>query len=269
MKKVIIFSFIIFSTLFLSGCGPKKSSKVPTNVPKAQPTPYPTKPIEQSIGERPFVSILPTSDSHWLTLEVKNIPAGTKNLEYELLYFADVEGNKIERGVSTIGQPALLESQTDFLKKILLGTASCTTGTCKYKYDEGVTEGTLSLVFDGTTKYDTPFKLQKGKEATSGLTADNTFSFVASGLVGGGVYLTMSSIGVLAQLPTGVTPKVIPYGIFSSSAIKAGTVSFKTSLTSVSIYGFNGKSWSKLNTQVSGGEAKATSSGQNIFILAE
>lgn len=274
MKKVVIFSSLLFSALFLSGCGPKPFTETPGNVPEAKPTPYPTKPIEQTIKERPFVFLIPSADRHWFTLEVKNITKGTSGLEYDLIYFAEVERNKIERGVSTAGKPVDLNGATDFTKKILLGSASCTTGTCKYKYDEGVSEGTLTLTIDresGNEKYESVFRVQQGKEGKDGLTTgDGVFSFVSTALSPSGIYLIISSVGVPVPLPSGVIPKTVPYGIFSSGAVKGGTVTFKTpSSGGSSIYAFDGRAWSKLATEVSNDVVKATSSTQNIFILTE
>ena len=272
-KKILVVTLLLFSSLLLSGCGLKKSATKTGGTSGANPTPTPTKPIEQTIKERPFVSVLPSADGHWLTLEIKNILQETSSLEYELIYFAEVEENRVERGVSTAGSPVDLSSQTEFSKKILLGSASCTTGTCKYKYDDGVNEGTLTLTLNkagGKEKYESVFRIQKGSEGKEGLTTgDGVFAFVSTGLSASSVYLTISSIGVPSSLPAGVVPKTVPYGIFSSGAIKGGTVAFKTALTTTSVYAFDGKAWSKLTTEVSSGTAKATSSGQNIFILAE
>ncbi len=273
IKKGFVVVTLFLSSVLLSGCSLKKSAVKPNGIPSANPTPFPTKPVEQTIKERPFVSLLPSSDNHWLTLEVKNIIKGTSGLEYDLIYFAEVEGNRIERGISTAGKAVELNNQSEFSKKVLLGSASCTTGTCKYKYDEGVNEGTLTLTLNSggrKEKYETVFRIQKGKEGKEGLTTgDGVFSFVSSALPVTSIYLTISSVGVPVSLPSGVVPKTVPYGIFSCVVIKGGTVAFKTALPGVSIYAFDGKAWSKLSTTVSDGQAKAASSSQNIFILAE
>lgn len=274
MKKAGLFLVFIFCVFILSGCGPKKPSggENISGVPEAKTTPFPTKPVEETIKIRPYVTLIASSDVHWLTLGIKNIPKGTASLEYEIIYFAEAEGNRIERGVGTAGKPLELNSETEFSKKFLLGSASCTTGTCKYKYDENVNEGTLTIKLgssSGTEKYEAVFRIQKGKEAKEGLTTgDGVFTLVADSLPANSIFLTISTVGVLVALPEGVVPKSIPYGIFSSS-LKKSTVSFKTDLSSCSIYAFDGKSWSKLVTEVSQGEAKASSSNQNTFILAE
>ena len=54
-------------------------------------------------------------------------------------------------------------SSKNIEKDLLLGTSSCTNG-CKYKYDEGVSSGTLSLIFytndNQSASYETPFILK-------------------------------------------------------------------------------------------------------------
>ena len=273
MKKAFIFSLIFLSSFLLSGCGIKKQVNSPNQLPGAEPTPLPTKPLEQTVKEGPFITLLPSADTHWLTLEIKNIAQKISSLEYDLTYFAEVEGNQVERGVGTAGRPEEIKNQTEFSKKILLGSASCTTGTCKYKYDEGVKEGTLSVSLNNTAgkdKYESAFRLQKGKEAKEGLTAgDGVFSFVSENLAPNGAYLTLSTVGVPVSLPSGITPKSAPYGIFSVSPVKKGNIVFKTSLSGVSVYAFDGRTWSKLATEVANGQAKAASLGQYLFILVE
>ncbi len=271
MKKRILLAGLLASVVILSGCSLRKNSKA-GNLPEAEPTPVPTRPIEQSIKERPYVTLLPTADRHWVTMEIKNIPKGTTGIDYDLIYLADFEGSKIERGVSTGGVPAGLSGATEYSKKILFGSASCTTGVCKYKYDENVNEGTLAIKLVGSglgEKFETAYRIQKGKEAAGdGLTAgDGVFSLKAS-LPANTIYLTISTIGVPSQLPAGVTPKSSPYAVFPAVSAKT-TVSFKTDLTNVSIYAYDGKSWKKLTASVSGGIITAEAAGASLFILTQ
>lgn len=255
---------------FLIIKGPRKSAGSEDNFPSAQPTPVPTKPIEQTIQKRPFVSLIPTADGHWVNLEIKNIAKEVTALEYDLIYFADAEGIKIERGVSTGGIPVELKGASEYSKKILFGSASCTTGVCKYHYDENVSEGSFVLAQTGwPEKYEAVFRIQKGAEAKEGLTAgDGHFLFVSSKLAAKSPYLTTQTIGVPKPLPDGVTPKSEPYGIFPAITV-AGEVAFQTTLNQADIYGFNGRVWQKLTTEVIDGQAKASSSGQYLFILAQ
>lgn len=269
MKRVLIVCGLIFCSLLLSGCSPKKSSKTSTIPP--EPTVAPERPIEESIGDRPYVSLVPTSDGHWVNLEIKRFAQDASNFEYDLIYFADFEGTKIERGITTGGVPVELTG-TDFFKKILFGSASCTTGVCKYKYDENVTEGSLVLTIKstrGTDRYESVYRIQKGSEGKEGLTTgDGIFSFVSSSLKPKNLYLTISSIGVPAPLPAGLTPKSLPYAIYPAISEK-GTVTIKTALTEGTVYGYNGKSWQKLTTTFADGAATAQTSGNFVFILTQ
>lgn len=260
---------LVFGSIFLTGCVLKKPpAEIP---PVAEPTPIPTKPPETSIKESPFISLTPTADGHWVNLEIKGIKKGTSGLEYELTYFADVEGSKIERGVTSGSAPVELSGATEFSKKVLFGSASCTTGTCKYKYDENVNEGMLIIKLTGlggTDKYSSAFRIQKGKEAKEGLTTgDGVFSFVSQNLAGG-LYLTISTTGVPTQLPSGVAAKSSPYGIFPSLVAK-GTISFKTSLEGVKILLLDGSKWQELETTVANGLASAQTSNAGIFVLGK
>lgn len=266
MKKFLILGSLLIAVFLLSGCGPKKTTT--ENLPNTEPTPIPTKPIEQSIKERPYVSLLPTADRHWVTMEIKKIPQGTKGIDYDLTYFADFEGSKIERGVSTGGVPVDLNGATEYSKKVLFGSASCTTGTCKYKYDENVTEGALSIKFVGGEKYETAYRIQKGKEAlTDGFSTGDGIFMLKATLPTNSIYLTASSIGLLTQLPSGVIAKSLPYAVFPSISGKA-TVFFKTDLGNAVIYAYS-SGWQKLTTTLSAGEAKAETSGASLFILTQ
>lgn len=269
MRRILPVFGLFFFSLLLSGCTLKKA---PLVAPPAELTPAPTKLIEETIKERPYVSLLPTTDGYWVTIDVKKIVKGTTGLEYELTYFADFEDSKIERGVSTGGKPVELFGATDYSKKILFGSASCTTGVCKYKYDENVNEGMFSLKLIGegkTEKYETVFRIQSGKEAKEGFsTGDGIFGFVSSALPGNSLYLIASSIGLPVPLPEGVTVKSNPYAIFPSISAK-GTVSIKTDLPEAVIYAFDGKAWKKLTTKIASGEASAETSGNFLFLLAQ
>jgi len=275
MKKKLwlilpVLVILVIPLAFLLNKNLRKTEGSESFFPAAQPTPFPTKPIEQTIDQRPFVSLIPTADGHWLNLEIKNIVKQVTALEYDLIYLAEAEESKIERGVSTGGIPIDLKGASEYAKKILFGSASCTTGVCKYKYDENVTEGSLNLKLIGWSEtYETVYRIQKGIEAKEGLTAgDGRFTFVSSKLPAKSLYLTTLTLGVPKPLPAEVTPKSEPYGIFPAISV-AGQVSFSTTLNQATIYAFNGRTWQKLPTTLTDGQATAQASGAYLFILTQ
>lgn len=169
-NKFILFTLILFASFTLSACGNKKTVAPPT------PTPVVAKIVEMPMVDRPTISLTPRNDGHLLTLGISKLPSYISSIEYELIYTARDGSLEIEKGLGDTIKD--LDSNLD--RKLLLGTESCTNG-CKYKYDEGVTGGTLSLKFfdkNGQAyAYDSQFTLKSGadlkKDKTIKLVSDN------------------------------------------------------------------------------------------------
>lgn len=146
------FLLILLSTFFLSGCGKKTKTNNVTPVPVTQK-------LELAENDKPIISLIPRQDGHELKLVIDNIPQNISEIEYELIYSAIDEGLEMEKGV---GDSIKVESKK-IERDLLLGTSSCTNG-CKYKYDEGVVGGTLSLTFltadNQNLHYETSFILR-------------------------------------------------------------------------------------------------------------
>jgi len=146
---------VLGSSFLLSGCGKKTTTTTkPTTTTKK-----PTTELILSDSEKPIVSLIPRADGHELKLKLDNIPANVNQIDYELIYSASDNGLVMEKGV---GDTVKISSKS-IEKDLLLGTASCTNG-CKYKYDEGINSGTLSLTlytFDNqSTTFESPFVLK-------------------------------------------------------------------------------------------------------------
>lgn len=154
MNKKILSVFTIFAAfILLSGCGQKTATK--TTV-----TPSSNKVVDMPLADRPDVSLTPRSDGHLLTLKIAKIPAYVSQIEYEVLYTATDNNSEIEKGIGD----TIKEITSTIEKNLLLGTESCTNG-CKYKYDEGITGGTVTLNFinknnNQTSTFETPFTLK-------------------------------------------------------------------------------------------------------------
>jgi hypothetical protein len=202
---------------------------------RATPTPTPEKIItEVPLAERPYVSLTPRADGRELTLNITNIK-NASSLEYELSYLS----NDLSRGV--IGTVDVGGSDK-LTRQLLLG--SCSKNTCKY--DENVTEGSLTLRFRGsvgTEKFTADFHLQKGGMELSSL--DGYFKAAAK-LPVGTYFITMSTIG----LPSPIEGTVLgqPYGIFSSGTqtlkpTTAATLTPNGNTTGFQVYFWDGKTW--------------------------
>jgi hypothetical protein len=144
MKPYLAVFALVFTTFLLSGCGQKPTATV-------TPTPTP-RVFELKNEEKPLISLIPRPDGHLLKLKIDKIPASVKEIEYELLYTATDGGLEIEKG---LGDTIKINS-TSISRDLLLGTESCTSG-CKYKYDNGVSTGSLSLTFINQSQQLTTF----------------------------------------------------------------------------------------------------------------
>ena len=86
--------------------------------------------IDVAPEDRPVVSLIPTSDGHYLKLVIENIVIQAQELDYELLYQT---GENITQGI-----PGSVElgQGSSFELDLLLGSES----SGKFRYDEGVEE---------------------------------------------------------------------------------------------------------------------------------
>ena len=159
-NKILIFALVIISSsFFLSACGKKSETiKNPSNGKTAVVTT-----LELSDSEKPYISLIPRADGHELKLKIDGIPSKIKEIEYELIYTASDNNLEIEKGVGD----TIKDISKNIERDLLLGTSSCTNG-CKYKYDEGITGGTLSLTFNTddnqSITYETQFSLKNSAE---------------------------------------------------------------------------------------------------------
>jgi len=108
------------------------------NLSSFKPTPTPEKMAKELPPDQlPSVWLIPRADKHEVTLEVKGLK-NANSIEYELTYLS----KGLSRGVvGTIN----LNGETSITRKILLGT--CSRNVCKY--DEGITDGVLTLRLRG------------------------------------------------------------------------------------------------------------------------
>ena len=162
---------------------------------------------EVSLNARPVTSLTPSEDGHWLKLEVEKIVIDAATLDYELLY-------KLPDG-RTQGVPGTikLEGKGELERDLLLGSES----SGKFRYDEGVKEGTLTLRFRNDkgkliAKFVTGFHLQSDDLNLN--LVDGVFSYTLDD-TSDSYFVTMETFGV-PESPDNVSSG--PYGVFSSSS---------------------------------------------------
>ena len=75
---------IISCVFLLSACGATKTNTTPTKAPTAQTGGV----FEIADKDKPYISLAPTSDGHWLNMKIDKVPATISSIElWENLYF--------------------------------------------------------------------------------------------------------------------------------------------------------------------------------------
>ncbi len=201
--------------------------------------------VEIPLEKRPLVSLTPTADGHYLNLLLKDIKIEADSLDYELLYQT---GNGITQGVPGTVK---LQGKSEFDASLLLGSES----SGKFRYDEGVSEGTITLRFRDAKgklvgKLSTQFHLQGSSTELTSL--DGKFKFTLDKATKD-YFVVMETFG----LPKNFDGNIVagPYGVFSSDSGFAGKIEMEGSP-----YIWSGQSWEKLD------QGKATDIG--IFVSA-
>lgn len=200
---------------------------------------------------RPYLTLAPDSTGRSLNFSIAGAPA-TGELEYELIYQAS---GKQEGAIGTI---FLASEKQPLTKSILLGSKS---GGGKVTYHEGVTGGSLTVTF-GETRLKESWNFLKFDPADPTISStDGKFSvtLTKTALKKDQMLITMKTFGY----PT-LSGKVVagPYAYTSQSSIKGNvTVSLKLPAgehVNPTLYGYDGKSWSKLTSKLSGDTVTAT-----------
>src|SRR3972149_5866047 len=189
--------------------------------------------LDVALNERPIVSLTPSEDGHYLYLNIDKITIDAASLDYELLY-------KTEDGVLQ-GVPGTVDvkAKDNFEADILLGSES----SGKFRYDEGVEEGTISLKFRNSqgkllAKFESEFHMQTSTDLLTSI--DKVFNYELE-KESEEFFVAMSTVGYPGESPSDV--ETGPYGIFSSSPQKvSGTVD----LGFDNVYYWDGNNWQKL-----------------------
>lgn len=246
---ILVLSVIgITAVLFIGKSGSAKKNVVPTPRPKLA-IPANTVPLE----ERPYITLAPTA-AREVVLTVSDLKKSAQQMDFELQYSA---GDKEE---AAIGSLDLKKVTLPYSKTILLGSQS---GGGKITYHEHVTGGSLVLTFyDENYKLMNDWSYQDNRKAQSIFTSlDGKFALDTAKL------LKNSPFVIVYQnpgLPAPVQKTVLagPYSISATSTLPNGKASITMRIPenkpSVSVLGWDGKTWKTYKATVNDKQVTAT-----------
>lgn len=192
--------------------------------------------IEVALPDRPYTSLTPKDDGHWLHLKIEKLKVPATSLDYELLYL--LPSGEPQGVPGTI----VLSGQTMIERDLLLGSES----SGKFRYDEGVTNGTLTLRFRNDkgkliAKFASDFHLQNSEKTLT--SKDGKFKYTLDKNPTKTFFVTMPTIGVPGDLPSGTVSEG-PHGVYSSSkAALPGVVNL-----SGNVQRWSGSAWQALSS---------------------
>lgn len=206
MKKFLPLFILIFGIVFVLGVLALTLSGANGNGKNSEET---SSKESMPLSERPYVSLSPSTDGHWLELNVRKISSNLSSLDYELIY-------ELPDG-RTQGVPGSVKLNGDLSveRDLLLGSES----SGRYKYDEGVSDGTLTVRFRDKggkqlVKFSTKFSLLNStKELVS---VDGKFIYVLDKSPGKEYFVVMETFGFPGEAKGEVTAG--PYGVFKAEA---------------------------------------------------
>jgi len=194
--------------------------------------------VEIPFEKRPFVSLTPSDDGHWLYLSVEGIKVDATSLDYELLY--SLPDGRTQGVPGTVK----LEGMDSFERELLLGSES--SGT--FRYDEGVEKGTLTLRFRSDKgklvgKLSTEFHLQEASDREFA-SIDDQFKImhVEKLLLAQDYVITMETFGVPGNIDGNLQKG--PYGAFTSID---NELTWKVTLDGDQVLRWDGSEWEKPN----------------------
>jgi len=191
--------------------------------------------VELSFDKRPFVSLTPKTDGHYLVLSIEKLNIdGVSSIDYELLY-------DTKTGV-TQGVPGTfsLDGKSSVEADLLLGSES----SGKFRYDDGVEKGSLTIWLRNDkgkliAKEVLDFKMFSNTAELQSI--DNEFKYTFKKKMSG-YFVIMNTWGFPESVDVYISYG--PYGIFSSlNNALPGEVSIKGNIISF----WNGEKWETLS----------------------
>ncbi len=107
--------------------------------------PTPATQIQPTLSEKkkPEIGLDIKPDRSGALLTISKIDEDFIQLEYELIYTAESDGQEIERGVA--GEPMDIPESRKISEDLLFGTESCSTGVCHQHIDDNVSGGRVII----------------------------------------------------------------------------------------------------------------------------
>lgn len=263
MKKklpiIILIVLVLAGGAFLVLRKDKKVEEEPTVTKKKISQPVNIIPV----AERPYMSLVPSADGHYITIGVEEIKKDAVSLDYEMEYQT---GSMLQgfQGLFTLDSFPVSE-------KKLFGSRSAGGSVT---YHEDIKGGNLLAEFDGKDDYAVKSAWRyftNGDRMTEFSSQDTKFTLSNADLARYSYVVIYNSPGFPAELETELISD--PYVVRAERSLKSLSsnfdVSIRSSEESAVIMGYDGAEWTEMTTTITDGIATASGAFMDVYLLAK
>ena len=216
------------------------------------------------VADRPYMTLTPSSDGHYITLAIKEVKKDASKVDYEMEY----QTGSMLQGFQ--GLLTLKNGQAE--EKKLFGSQSAGGAIT---YHEDITGGSFLAQFEGgsedyAVKSAWRYFTNKDKESSFS-SQDGKFSIENASLA----KVSHLVIYNVPGYPGKISQELLsdPYALSADSSLESLSSNFTVTLHSSSeeavILGYDGQKWQELDTSVSDGKATTTSPYMPLYVLAK
>lgn len=265
-KKTLNVALIILGAILIIGLGiylikkPKNTVETPTTSSKKKIS----RPVNIiPIAERPFVQLIPSSDGHYITINVLELKKPSSSVDYEMEYQT---GSMLQGFQGTLDLARLPAAD-----KKLFGSQSAGGAIT---YHEDIKGGTLLGEFEGSEGYAVKSSwsyFTNTDKATEFKSQDAKFTISNDSLANYQRLIVYNSPGFPGEISAEAKTDV--YTLAADKSLKSisslFTVSFMTDIETAQIMGYDGEEWQSLETTLKDGLATASGPYMEAYLVIQ
>ena len=215
------------------------------------------------VSDRPYMTLEPSSDGHYITIGVEEIKKDANSLNYEMEYQT---GSMLQgfQGLLTLDSFPVSE-------KKLFGSRSAGGSVT---YHEDIKGGNLLAEFDGADDYAVKSAWRyftNSDNETKFSSQDTKFSIANDDLAKYSYVVIYNSPGYPGEIKAELASD--PYVVKAERSLKSLSSNFDVSIRSseenVIIMGYDGAEWTEMDTTVTDGMANASGAFMDVYILVK
>lgn len=261
-KQLIIAAVILALVLVVGGIAIYKSqNKSATTAPVATKKKIQSPVNVIAVGERPYLSLEPSTDGRYITINVLSLKKDASQLDYEMEYQT---GSMLQGFQGLLALDKLPKSDRKLFGSQSAGGA--------ITYHEDIKGGNLLAQFSGQESYavKSAWRFFDNSDKNDSFTSQDTkFKITSDSFTKNRYLIVYNSPG----FPEKISQELLsdPYVVSAESSLKSSsanfTVSIRSNSESAQIMGFDGQKWQAMDTSKAEDGYQASGPFMDVYIL--